>query len=443
MASYIPPSVIVNGEAIPGASNQYVIPSTICIIGKIDQYPSKTVRRVLENGATAVIDVKNLIADSVKLTDASGTVLVKDTDYTQAVDADASTLSITITKEGMKTQAVNISFEWLPDAFFDPLKYFTKNSVSEYYGEPWNDDHSVKSPISAAAEFAFDNGAASLCIIPVFDDGKNDKNPKQNLNMALEKMKLEDDIAIICPIGFDADALTQVKDHIDWCNANKLERRGIFALDGTVKSYSIDDLVKIERSFDDDCVMFIPNTIAYVYVSDSRSAVELPGWLYSAAVSGLAISLPFNQSLTRHQVTGFFNVQPYLYEEKNVLAQAGGCVLERMNGGIVIRQSLVTTQKRLLDWSYSGVFQYVVRAMRDLFDPYIGKPSDDSTVMAIDALCTQELSAMVERGYIANYSDLEVSRRAGDPSTIDVKFRYAWLQPINWIRVSFNVDMTY
>lgn len=449
MTAYIPPSVIVNGDATPGATTQFVIPSTVCIIGEIDRYPSKTVSRVLQNGATATISVENLIEDTVRLTDYSGNVLVKDTDYTQAVDIENKTFSITITNPDIKTQAVMIAYEWVPDDFFEPLKWFTKNSISEYYGHPWNDDHSINSPISAAAEMAFNNGATSLCILPVFEapvdkNGKEkDNNPHQSLTNALEKLKLQDDVSIICPIGFDKDALVQVKNHIDWCNRNRLERRGIFSLDGLAKTYSIEDLVNVQMSLDNEAVMFIPNTKSYVFVSNSKSYIELPGWLYAAAVAGLAISQPFYQSLTRMNISGFYNVQPYLYEEKNMLAQSGGCVLEMANGYVKIRQSIVTKQGRSLDWSYSGTYQYVTRAMRTLFEPYIGKPSSDATVLSINSLAEDELSVMVQRGFIANFDDLEVARRSNSPDTIDVSFRYAWLQPINWVYVNFSVDMTY
>ena len=442
--TYIPPSVIVQGEQNPGATTRFVIPSTVCLLGKINKYPVKNVSRVLGNGDTVTLDAKNLIQDSLKLTDYSGNVLVKDTDYTQTVDATAKTLSITVTNPDIKTQSILISYQFVPDKFFEPLKWFTKNSINDYYGQPWNDDHSINSSLSAAAEFAFNNGATSLCIIPVFEkENESDTNPKQSLTDALEKLKLQDDIAIICPIGFDKDSLIQIRNHIDWCNNNKLERRGIFAIDGIAKTYSVEDLINIEMSLDNKAVMFIPNTIASVFVSDSRSSIDLPGWLYAAAMSGLAISLPFYQSLTRMNLNGFYSVQPYLYEVKNMLAQSGGCVLEMANGNVKVRHSVVTYQKELLDWSYSGVYQYVTRAMRNLFDPYIGKPSSDATLLAIDSLAEQELSQMIDRGFIAAFDDLEVTRRNGSPDTIDVSFRYAWLAPVNWIYVNFNVDMTY
>jgi len=129
--------------------------------------------------------------------------------------------------------------------------------------ETWNDDHSINSPISAAAEMAFNNGATSLCILPVFeapldDTGKPlDKNPHQSLTDALEKLKLQDDIAIICPIGFDKDSLVQIRNHIDWCNKNRLERRGIFALDGMAKAYSIEDIINVQMSLDNSAVMLV------------------------------------------------------------------------------------------------------------------------------------------------------------------------------------------
>lgn len=441
--TYIPPQVIVQGERAMGGTQEYIQPSTICIIGRIDRYPSKIINRILANGYTITIDEKNIIEDSITLTTVDGTKLVKDTDYTQAVNADENNLSITVINKDLKTQSISINYQYLPDAFFDPLKWFTKASIENYYGAPYNDDHTVASSIVASAEMTLDNGATSVCILPVKDPVTGSKNPSQTLEQALQKIQQMDDIAIIVPAALTKDDLLVIKNHISWCNTHAHERRGIFAIDGTTTTFSVDALCDISRSLDDEFILFIPNTIAPVYVSDSRNTINLPGWLWAAALAGVAIQTPVQNALTRQNLTGFYGVQDWLYEEKNTLAQAGCCVIEMVNGVIRVRHSVVTFQDQQLDWCYSGVYIYIMRAMRALFDPYIGKPSSDVMVTSIASECQLYLIQAQETGLIYGFSDLEVARRNRRPDIIDVTFHYRWLAPINWIYVNFSVDTTY
>ena len=269
------------------------------------------------------------------------------------------------------------------------------------------------------------------------------KYPTQTLEQALEKLKLQDDIAIVVPINMEPADLQTVREHITWCNTHACERRGVFGLDGVQHTYSVEDLMEVQRNLDSDAVLFTPNTIAPVYVSDARTTVNLPGWLYAAAIAGVAITLPLYRSLTRQNLSGFYGVQGYLVEERNILAQAGGCVIEMVNGNIRIRHSLTTFQNQQLDWSYRGVYNYIVRSMRDLFDPYIGQPSSRVVLAQIDSLADSFLEQLVERNMIYGYSDLEVARRNGNPSIVDVTFRYSYLAPMLWIYVNFSVDMDY
>lgn len=440
--SYIPPQVIVNGKVDYQGTTEYVQPSVVALVTKVDSYLSRETSRVLGNGATAVINVKNLVESSVKLKDYSGKTLVKDTDYTLAVDKANATFSVTVINKDIKTQALLISYEYIPDDFFEPLKWFTLASIASYYGAAYNDDNSIKTPMTAAADFAFRNGASTICIIPVYEPA--DKSlPSQTIDEALDKLKLHEDIAIVVPIGFTAAELTNVRDHIRWCEEHQLERRGIFGLDGTKTTYTVADLTQIASTLDSEFIMFIPNTIAPVYVTDSRNSVNLPGWLYAAAVAGVAMATPIDLSLTRHVVTGFYGTQSYLYEEKNTLAQAGCCVIEMINGQLKIRHSVVTKQSQLLDWTFGGIYNYLMGAIRTELDPYIGKPSTDVLVSEIDADVNLFLTKQKEINYLYDFDSLEVSRRQSNPEIIDVTFRCSIIRPTLWIYVTFYVDLTY
>ena len=148
--AYVPPSVIIDAPQDLTGVTTYVEPSTVAIVARVDSYPTRTMSRVLGNGATAVISAPNVIMESIKLKDYSGKDLEKDTDYTQTQDEEAQTFSIKVINPEIKTQSILISYEYLPDDFFEPLKFFTINSVAEYYGAAYNDDYTINSPITAA-----------------------------------------------------------------------------------------------------------------------------------------------------------------------------------------------------------------------------------------------------------------------------------------------------
>lgn len=442
---YVPPSVITKNLTNLNGSDLYVAPNVIAIVARIDHYPVRSTSRVLGNGSTAVINDANVIAGTVTLKDYSGVTLIEDEDYTIAIDDEENTFSVTVINDQIKTQSILISYQYLPDDFFNPLIWYTKANVESYYGVAYNDDGTVASPITAAARMAFDNGGVAVGVVPVYDKDASgpDANPTQDLEAALEKLKLRDDIALVVPVGFDENELDLFRQHILWCCEHRHERRGIFAVDGTAQTYTVEDLCDIARSIDYEQIMFIANNIAPVYVADSRTTVDLPGWLIAAAAAGVAMAYPVYRSLTRLTLQGFQGVHRFLYDEKCTLAQAGCSVIEMVNGQIRFMHSVTTRQSMMLDWSYAGVYNYIAQSIRYYLDVYIGLPSNDTILTEIKATCDLFLTNQVETGYIYSYDDLEVSRRNGNPEIVDVSFRYAWCRPLLWVICSVAVDLSY
>jgi hypothetical protein len=198
--------------------------------------------------------------------------------------------------------------------------------------------------------------------------------------------------------------------------------------------------MNIMQKFDDQNIMFIPNNIGAMIPSDNTTSVNIPGWLFAAAVCGLAMSIEVWQTLTRKNVYGFSGLQDFLYEEKNTLAAAGGCVIEKANSSLRIRHSLVTSQSGLVEWTFGGVYQHIVRDLRTALDVYVGQPSTDVVLAEIQSKVSMYLTQQVDQSIIKAYKDVSVQLRSGSPGVIDVTFSYTWLSAINWIYVNFSVD---
>lgn len=447
--NYLPPEVIINGNPNIQTDTSFITPSTLCILGNINEtYPTVTNTQVLSNGSTITITDSNLITGSLTLTTTSGTVLTENTDYTLTTDSTNSILTINITNSSINQQPTIISYQTLPENFWKPLKWWNLNTISKYYGAAWV-NNTVNSPITAAATCAFQNGAINVCCIPYTNSTETlnllngGTSTGQTLETALATLLDEDDINIIIPVNSSQSDLETVQGFINQRNSMNNPIRGIMSLDGTTTTYSSTQLIGIAGTLNSFETLFIPNTIAQMTVNNTNVITNQPGWCYAAALGGLATTLKYYESMTRRTLLGFTPYNQYTSTVMNSLAAGGCCVLYSHNGSFLVRQSLSTYQNNLLDWSYSGVFNYLKENIAGLLESFIGEPSTDEVLLYIKSRMQLFFTQCKENNLIYDYTTPVVTRDANSPNVINVTFSAAWLNPIDYIQVDFTFNTQY
>ena len=307
----------------------------------------------------------------------------------------------------------------------------------------------VNSPITVAASCAFQNGAINVCCIPYTDSTETlnllngGTSTGQTLEDALATLIDEDDINIIIPVNASQSDLETVQGFINQRNANNNPIRGIMSLDGTTTTYSSSQLIGIAGTLNSFETLFIPNTIAQMTVNNTNVITNQPGWCYAAALGGLATTLKYYESMTRHSLLGFTPYNQYTSTVMNSLAAGGCCVLYSHNGSFLVRQSLSTYQNNLLDWSYSGVFNYLKENIAGLLESFIGEPSTDEVLLYIKSRMQLFFTQCKENNLIYDYTTPVVTRDANSPNVINVTFSAAWLNPIDYIQVDFTFNTQY
>ena len=453
---YMAPGVTVNGTQNITGSTQFVNPSTVAIIGNVTAYPQRSQTVVLSNGSTATVQGVNIVSGSVQASTVNGTQLVQGTDYTLSMSSDGQSFTLTIINESFGTQAVLITYQTIPTDFFQALAWWSLGNVEAYYGPAFDENGNVSNPLSAAASFAFANGATTVCVIPVYDPSGDAANATtgvftntsgvttgQTWSAALQSLRQRNDISLIVPVAASSDELDQVGAHVTWCNQNQLERRAITAVDGTTTSYTESQLAAVAASLNSDEILFIPNTTVQLYGGSTVSQVSAPGWLAAAALAGLTLSQDFWESLTNKTVSGFAGIQQYSLEEMNTLAGSGCCVLTAQSGAVTVREAVTTLQSSKVDWSYSGVYNYLMEYLRSLFQPYIGRPSNDAVVLSIGMTAESWLNDLVSQEIIYGYQNLQVFRQQNDPSTVVVSFQASWENPLLYVKIGFDFNTSY
>lgn len=421
--TYQAPGVIVNGNPVITGSTEFVTPSTTALVCNIGSLPQKSETVVISNGSTIAISANGLVSGTVNLTLSNGTQLTQGTDYT------VSGSTVTVSDASLTNALATLTYQYTPANFYSPLKWFNYASVQSFYGPAFDSNGDVENVPSAAAYYAFNNGAQSVCIIPVY-------STENTLQDALSTLSQEDDISVIVPCNFTSSDFATFTQAIQQGNQSGNMRRGIYGITtGDSEASTVQDMQTLAAGINSFEIMLVGNMEAF-----STTGTPLPAYLYACAIAGLNSTVEFYSTLTNKTVGGFGQDASLTPTAMNSLAGSGMTVINARNGSNKIRQSLTTWQSSLLDWSYGGVYNYLKQSVKNLFDSYIGQPASSSIVLSIQATLTLFLEQQVQQGIINSYSNASVEVASSSPDTILVNFTATWQAPLNYIQVDFNFN---
>ena len=426
--SYQAPGVIVNGNPVITGSTAFVTPSTTALVCNITQLPQKSQTVVISNGSQITINAPQVVADTVTITLQGGSQLAEGTDYT------VSGQTVSISDSSLANAVATLSYQYQPASYYTPLKWFNFASVEAFYGQAFNSTGAVLNVPSAAAYYAFQNGAQSVCIVPVFTPSSGTGG--QSLSDALSLLSQEDDIAVIVPCAFPSSSFATFTQAIQQGNQQGNMRRGIYGIDlGDEAGETVQGMQTLAAGINSFEIMLIGNMQAF-----STTGNPLPPYLYACAIAGINSRTDFYVTLINQTVGGFGQDSSLTPTAMNSLAGAGMTVVNARNGSNKIRQSLTTWQSSLLDWSYGGVYNYLKDSAKTLFDSYIGQSADSATVLSIQATLTLFLEQQEKQGIIKSYSDISVQIAPSSPDTVLVSFTATWQAPLNYIQISFDFN---
>ena len=428
--AYQAPGIVVNGNPVITGSTAFVTPSTTALVCNLSQLPSKSETVVISNGSAIAISAPNLQPDTVTISLSNGAPLIAGTDFT------VSGSTVTISDSSLTNALATLSYQYVPANFFTPLKWFNFPSVRAFYGQPFDSAGNVENVPSAAAYYAFNNGAQSVCIVPVYQPASGSQSAQsQSLQQALALLSQEDDISVLVPCAFPSSDFSTFTQAIQQGNQQGNMRRGIYGLIEGDEADTVQAMQTLAAGINSFEVMLIGNTEAF-----STTGTPLPPYLDACALAGINASTDFYSTLTNKVVGGFGQDSSLTPTEMDSLAGSGMTVINARNGSNKIRQSLTTWQSSLLDWSYGGVYNYLKESVKSLFDSYIGQPATSAIVLTIQATLTLFLEQQVQQGIIKSYEDATVEIAPSSPDTILVSFTATWQAPLNYIEIGFNFN---
>ena len=473
-----PPSVPDAVVTLVGPAVGFQIYTDAVTISATDQALTKRGIRRVADSATGVYVPKVTTNTGVTLVEGADYVLTDVLDALNGVANKMTDIKIGALTAGATTTGVRVgdrlivTYCYTDASYYTPLLFENYDLLVATYGQPLKSvlsyapgEDVVHSPLSLAAALALQNGATRvICVATDPADGSF----AAQLRAAYAKTSGDYRVSIIVPVladGGDGDPATFVSygldlaTHVNNSSADGLLRIGILgppvnygATLGTQVPPPVDDAAKSIVAA--RVLVAYPNRLAYYNPAVNRS-VEVAGYYLAAALAGILEGNPVNQALTRQQVLGFSGLPSTVTRLstkafKDKLSGSGVVVAEidRQNR-LVVRHGVSTDMSNVITREVS-----ITRARDFLFESLqigldasglIGSPIDDEMTTRVKGAVSGILETLTQAEAIISYANLQVRQQTlaggGDPSVIEVRFAYRPAIPLNYIVVTFTLNL--
>jgi hypothetical protein len=370
---------------------------------------------------------------------------------------------------------VQITYCYSNSLYFSPQLFTDFDIVSATYGDPLVSNPvanpnttQVVSPITLAAKIAFENNVSQvICVATNPADG----DLQAQFVAAYAKLESDYRVGVIVPVFADGyvtgtntsdvhspDALkgyiTDLKTHLATSAASGFGRTAIVGITRLYDEATLAIDALATWCNDKRVVLAYPNKIV-LYNGASNQTTEVDGVYLAAALGGVALSNPVERGLTHKTVSGFTGIPSAVFQRmtktfKDTLSKSGVSVIEQTRQGTLsVRHGVTTNMASMTTREYSLIriadtlFQAIQSGMEN--SNLIGEPIDDTMLTRVKGALQGILEQQKSFGVILDYNNLAVRQQttlSGDPTIIDCKFGYIPALPLNYITVSFAIDLS-
>jgi hypothetical protein len=494
--AYVPPGVQVEEVFSPSVSPLLSVSASICLVGAARGYETGVAQvtfgtdgaaQTLNAPAGTVfqrVDTNNMFESAINLLDptagsgANQSGYVQGTDFQVTLPTDAKTVTVTpVADTTLATEGgiLLFTYRYVPDGYYDPIRLDTQAAVEARFG-PGFDANGIVTPLSAAASVAFENGAATVVIQPVFKDvGGLPAQPAtpteaaSDVNWQTTLLRLRDieDINIIVPVIGQSDAnvddaalfnvLQKVQDHVNYMQTQGQYLIGIFGEDSstdiskatlaTLRGHASVLGTRYGGNMAEQTVLVSPSRFSRSLPSTNRT-ILVGGQYVAAAVAGMVAARPVSTPLTRKQLSGFTSVaQPgYDKAQKDQDAQSGLMVVEQRGGVVQVRHAITlnNTDNARRELSVVRAKHRMMESIRLTLDTQIiGEvPADGNAALVVKNAVIGVLETLRAGHDLVDYTGVEARTISNDPTTVECRFSYRPAFPLNYVNVAFSLDLT-
>jgi hypothetical protein len=490
--AYRQPGVRVSETVTPQISPLVAAPADVCLVGRARGYQIKTDQFILSGtsaiplpglpvGATltAVDSVKDAYDPSKGNANGSG--------YTVTTDYTVQTAGGTITRVGAGAitdgRLVNVTYRYVAADYWDPIRLYDMAAVEERFGPSVNTaGTAISSHLSYAASLAFENGAPSVVCQALFrratpgdpNTVRNDVDDTQaaaasSWTDTLFVLRDIEDINILVPVVGQSQAnvgdatwlsIAQTfQDHVQYMKGQDQHMIVVLGEDSsasatvaqkaTLRTHAQTLAGRYGGAVAENTVFVSPSKFRRAFPAYGSTSY-VGGQFVAAGIAGMIASRPVSSALTKKSVSGFIEVSPWAsglsVQDQNDDAAVGLMVISQSRGLITVRHSvtLATDSAARRELSVVRAKHRLIESVRDTLDRQIigNLIADENAPFVVSSAVSGVLAELLQMRDIVDYGPPSARMLSLEPTTIQVKFSYRPAFPVNYIDVSFSLDLT-
>lgn len=463
---YQPPGVYIEEDTTPLVASTGVPPTVVAIVGPSAGHQTNTEQIALSTTAIRLVH-QGIDTDSVVVKTVADGQVLDSSEYTLTTVPASPTdqaYYVDFERSGGATVAADspifVSYEFTNPSFFDPKTFSNYEDVKDSYGQPVNlvaqqagdtNYQAVLSPLSLAAKIAFENGAGQVLLVAT-EPATTSSGRRTNLKAALDKIATDWSVNVIVPLtdgiasGESVGTGQDIRAHVETASNDGHLRIAVVGFDPNVitapdTAVSSWGSKRVMQAYANDGGM-------QFYNGGTNQTVTVGHQYLAAAYAGRMAALPVQKSLTREVLRSFTGIAgtPLTNALKNQYAAAGVALSEVNRFGQLVVRHGVTTDPTNVNTREAAV----VRARDALVTMVqtgtetaglIGDPIDVNTPLSVKSVVAGLLEYAKTSGVVVDYTDLKVRQRSTEPSVIEVKFAYKPAYPLNYIVISFSINV--
>lgn len=490
--AYRQPGVRVSETVTPQISPLVAAPADVALVGRSRGYQVRTDQfKITGTSATplpglpvggtvvSVDAVKDALDPSKGQANGNG--------YTLTTDYTASTVNGTITRVGAGAIAdgalINVTYSYVPADYFDPIRLYDMAAVEERFGPSVNAaGNAINSHLSYAAAIAFENGAPSVVCQALFrrstpGDPTTARLAPDDTQAATVSTWTDtvfvlrdiEDINIIVPVIGQSQAnvgdavwlsiAQTVQDHVQFMKGNDQHMMVVLGEDSsasatvaqktTLRTHAATLAGRYGGAVAENTIFVSPSKFRRAFPSYGVTNY-VGGQFAAAAIAGMIASRPVSSALTRKPISGFIEVAPWASglsrQDKDDDATSGLLVVEQNKGLITVRHgvTLATDSSARREISVVRAKHRLIESIRDTLDRQIigNLIADENAPFVVSSSVEGVLNELLQQRDIVDFTSPSARLTSLEPTTIQVKFSYRPAFPINYIDVSFSLDLT-
>jgi len=333
---------------------------------------------------------------------------------------------------------------------------------------------SVVNPAVLASQFAFQNGASVVKIVPVArisgTGAANDTDWNRTFTASTSGSNSiylsntpADVIVPLYPLTSsgvistvaNGTVASGINSYINAQSANGVYQRAFLGIDGTTAQTTVTGYQTLASGLNNSRISLVyPPVINYnpgLNTSNgfTNANINIAGYYVAAALAGTFVGQQPDVStpITNKQVYGFNDIpnQINLLDAQSSYLPYGVLVVRKKNDGNFWVLHGITTN--VLNWltqeiSIGAIGDRLTQLIRiDLINSYlVGGPLTKNTTAAVLGTVQATLTNALSNGLIQAYQNLAFTVNPATPTTVTVSFQYAPTFPINYIQANVSLN---